>query len=161
MVSRTTFCTSTLPFDVTSPATNTMPVVVIDSTATRESGSCLRKSSRIASDIWSHTLSGCPPVTLSEVKSHLFTICKLTPTSLLELFFQFDEQDVIAPYHDLAIVCKHVGAVELFGVCQDQVHVRVDVVHPALVLYFALESYSNLPVNCTLQRRQGALWLLL
>src|SRR5690349_8322914 len=120
MVSRTIFCTSTLPFDVTSPATNTMPVVVIDSTATRESGSCLRKSSRTASEIWSHTLSGCPSVTLSEVNSHRFTICKMTPLS--EFFFQPDEEDVVAPDDDLAIVCKHVRAVELFGVCQYQVH---------------------------------------
>lgn len=66
---------------------------------------------------------------------------------MLELFFQFYEKDVVAPDDDLAIVCKHVGAVEFFGVSQDKVHVRVDIVHPALVLYFALEPHGNLAVD--------------
>src|SRR5690606_10169371 len=39
------------------------------STATRANGSCSRIASRIASEIWSQTLSGCPSVTDSEVNS--------------------------------------------------------------------------------------------
>ena len=49
---------SKLDFDVTSPATPTKSVVVIVSTATRESGSPLRYSSNIESEIISQTLSG-------------------------------------------------------------------------------------------------------
>ena len=46
--------------------------MVRHSTATRECGSCLRSSSRIASDIWSQILSGCPSVTLSLVMNVFF-----------------------------------------------------------------------------------------
>ena len=52
---------------VSSPMTATRPVVVAVSIATRASGSFVRTASRIASDIWSHSLSGCPSVTDSEV----------------------------------------------------------------------------------------------
>jgi hypothetical protein len=72
---------------------------------------------------------------------------------MLELFFQFDEEDIIAPYDDLAIICKHIRAVELFGICEDEVHVGVNVVHPALVLDLTFESHSDFSVNCTLQCR--------
>src|SRR3989338_9955774 len=40
------------------------------SQATRPVGSCLRTSSRTASEIWSHTLSGCPSVTDSDVNTN-------------------------------------------------------------------------------------------
>ena len=53
---------------VISPMTATSPVVVADSQATRAIGSCSRIASRMASEIWSHILSGCPSVTDSEVK---------------------------------------------------------------------------------------------
>ena len=52
-----------------SPITVTMPVVAKVSQATRASGSCARMASSTASLIWSQSLSGCPSVTDSEVKS--------------------------------------------------------------------------------------------
>jgi hypothetical protein len=48
-------------------------VVTMVSQATREWGSCARQASRMASEMESATLSGCPLVTHSEVKS-LFSI---------------------------------------------------------------------------------------
>ena len=54
---------------VISPITVTLPVVQKVSQATRASGSFFKISSSIASDIPSHTLSGCPSVTDSDVKS--------------------------------------------------------------------------------------------
>src|SRR5919204_1042143 len=66
--SRTRFTTSTYALVVISPATNTVPVVVAVSQATRESGSCFRHSSSIPSETWSHSLSGWPSVTDSLVK---------------------------------------------------------------------------------------------
>ncbi len=66
--SRTICGISTYASVVTSPATCTRPVVTIVSTATRDVGSCARSASRIASEIWSQTLSGCPSVTDSDVK---------------------------------------------------------------------------------------------
>src|SRR5450759_4096122 len=48
----------------------TMPVVVAVSHATRASGSSVRIASRIASEIWSHILSGCPSVTDSDVNRY-------------------------------------------------------------------------------------------
>ena len=50
-----------------SPATNTNPVVTVVSQATLACGSFSKSASNIASDIWSHILSGCPSVTDSEV----------------------------------------------------------------------------------------------
>src|SRR5205085_2634238 len=44
-------------------------VVVAASAATRLKGSCARMASSTASDTWSHSLSGWPSVTDSEVKS--------------------------------------------------------------------------------------------
>src|SRR5439155_22045182 len=52
-----------------SPSTSTRPVVAVTSQATWASGSCAMMSSRMASAIWSQTLSGCPSVTDSEVIS--------------------------------------------------------------------------------------------
>src|SRR3954468_19488685 len=53
-----------------SPRTSTRPAVVAVSHATRASGSSRMMASRIASEIWSHILSGCPSVTDSEVKRY-------------------------------------------------------------------------------------------
>ena len=50
---------------------NTIPVVVAASQATLALLSCLIISSNIASDIWSHILSGWPSVTDSDVKNLL------------------------------------------------------------------------------------------
>src|SRR5215831_2035675 len=50
----------------------TSPVQVRVSQATRLLGSSLRQASRIASEIWSAILSGCPSVTDSEVKRYRF-----------------------------------------------------------------------------------------
>src|SRR5438270_9047080 len=54
---------------VISPATSTRPVVVAASQATRAIGSWARIASRTPSEIWSHSLSGCPSVTDSAVKN--------------------------------------------------------------------------------------------
>ena len=64
---------STYAFVVISPVTSTKPVQHAVSHATLLMGSCLMHSSRIASEMASHTLSGCPSVTDSEVNS-LFSI---------------------------------------------------------------------------------------
>ena len=71
IVSRTTVGISTTAFVVISPATTTNPVVTIVSQATLLFGSCASIASRIASDIWSATLSGWPIVTDSLVKRYL------------------------------------------------------------------------------------------
>src|SRR5699024_10401043 len=42
--------------------------MAVTSQATWEWGSFSKRASKMASAIWSHTLSGCPAVTLSEVK---------------------------------------------------------------------------------------------
>src|SRR5512142_2937811 len=64
---RTMAGTSTHAFVVISPHTRIVPVVVAVSHATREFGSWRRHSSSIASEIWSHSLSGWPSVTDSLV----------------------------------------------------------------------------------------------
>jgi hypothetical protein len=53
---------------VISPATITSPVVTSVSQATLLWGSSAMTASRMASEIWSAILSGCPSVTDSEVK---------------------------------------------------------------------------------------------
>src|SRR5271154_4771834 len=50
----------------------TRPVAVKVSQATRLAGSSVRQASRIASEIWSAILSGCPSVTDSEVNKWRF-----------------------------------------------------------------------------------------
>src|SRR5215469_14813883 len=69
---RTTFWKSTYVFVVISPAITTRPVAVSVSQATRLYGSSARHASKMASEIWSAILSGCPSVTDSEVKSKRF-----------------------------------------------------------------------------------------
>ena len=59
---------TTETYVVISPATSAIPVVTNVSHATRERGSSASMWSRMASEIWSETLSGCPSVTDSEVK---------------------------------------------------------------------------------------------
>src|SRR5277367_336998 len=49
----------------------TRPVAVRVSAATRLNGSCARHASRMASEIWSAILSGCPSVTDSDVNKNL------------------------------------------------------------------------------------------
>ena len=56
---------------VASPAITARPAVTSVSQATRARGSRVRKVSRMASEIWSATLSGWPSVTDSEVKSRM------------------------------------------------------------------------------------------
>ena len=68
MTSRTVFWMSTYASDLTSPLTTARPVVTRVSQATLDSGSWLRNSSRMASEIWSATLSGWPSETDSDVK---------------------------------------------------------------------------------------------
>ena len=70
-VSLTIFFFSSYAFVVISPITNTTPVVVAVSQATLDMGSFSRSASSIASDIWSHILSGCPSVTDSDVNKLL------------------------------------------------------------------------------------------
>ena len=47
----------------------TSPVLINDSHATRLCGSCVSRASSTASEIWSQTLSGCPSLTDSDVKT--------------------------------------------------------------------------------------------
>jgi len=61
-------CGVVVALDEQSPDIMAMPVVTSVSQATRPSGSSARTASRIASEIWSAILSGCPSVTDSEVK---------------------------------------------------------------------------------------------
>src|SRR3989339_252179 len=80
---------STYPLVVISPATITRPRVTSVSQATRPRGSCLRTSSRMLSEIWSHSLSGCPSVTDSEVKRKSpFFNCTGSSLLLSQLLFK-------------------------------------------------------------------------
>src|SRR5512137_1276931 len=56
---------------VISPKSITKPVLVATSQATRLIGSCSKQASSTESAIWSHTLSGWPSVTDSEVNINL------------------------------------------------------------------------------------------
>ncbi len=56
------------PAEVISPATTTMLFFINVSHATLLFGSSFRYASKIASEIWSHTLSGWPSETDSDVK---------------------------------------------------------------------------------------------
>src|SRR5439155_18245052 len=67
-VCRTTACTSQYTSVVISPSTKTRPVVVATSMAARAPGSRAMTSSRTASATASHSMSGCPSVTDSDVK---------------------------------------------------------------------------------------------
>jgi hypothetical protein len=58
--------------ELTSPLTTVSPVVTSVSHATFDSGSLAKKASRIASEIWSATLSGWPSDTDSEVKNKTY-----------------------------------------------------------------------------------------
>src|SRR5712691_7358661 len=77
MVLRTTAGISTQADVVISPATSTRPVVVAVSQATRATESCARIASSTPSEIWSHSLSGCPSVTDSLVKKDFGFFIKL------------------------------------------------------------------------------------
>src|SRR5262245_20855512 len=70
------------PWLVISPATTTIPVLMSASQATRLSGSCARSESRIASEIWSHTLSGWPSLTDSELNTKSLSIAAKPPADL-------------------------------------------------------------------------------
>ena len=72
-VSLTIFGISTYALVVISPITNTIPVVVAVSQATRLIGSFSISASKIASEMASHILSGWPSVTDSDV-NNLFSI---------------------------------------------------------------------------------------
>src|SRR3954469_21792877 len=69
-VSRTTCWKSTYVCVEISPRTMTRPVVVAVSHATRADVSSRMIASRIASEIWSHILSGWPSVTDSDVNRY-------------------------------------------------------------------------------------------
>ena len=60
---------STFAVVVTSPAIRIRPVLTTVSQATWAVLSCFRIASRIASEIWSQILSGCPSETDSEVNN--------------------------------------------------------------------------------------------
>src|SRR6266481_100647 len=68
---------------VISPATSTSPVVVAVSQATRAIGSCAKIASSTLSEIWSHSLSGCPSVTDSLVTNAFGFFIKLLIINLL------------------------------------------------------------------------------
>ena len=69
MVFLAIFAISTYAFVVISPTTNAIPVATVVSAATLEYGSCSSNASKIASEIWSAILSGCPSVTDSDVNN--------------------------------------------------------------------------------------------
>src|SRR5258705_5249064 len=69
-VSRTTDWKSTYVVVEISPRTTTRPVVVAVSQATRAFGSSRMIAPRMASETWSHILSGWPSVTDSEVNRY-------------------------------------------------------------------------------------------
>src|ERR1700733_3243804 len=75
---------STYALVVISPAMTTRPVAVKVSHATRLKGSCARQASRIASEIWSAVLSGCPSVTDSDVNRNLSCCGKKLPPVFFE-----------------------------------------------------------------------------
>src|SRR6266581_7830520 len=83
MVLRTTAGISIHAEVVISPAINTRPVVVAVSQATRAIGSCTKIASSTPSEIWSHSLSGCPSVTDSLVKNDFGLFMKLLKVGLL------------------------------------------------------------------------------
>ena len=63
-----------------------LPVVVAVSQATRLMGSCAKRASRIASEMASHILSGCPSVTDSDVNNLLSMFSSLDNACLYFLF---------------------------------------------------------------------------
>ena len=67
----TKFSISSFAVVVICPATIILFPVAKVSTATLEFESCFKHSSKIVSEIKSHNLSGCPSVTLSDVKYFL------------------------------------------------------------------------------------------
>src|SRR2546421_11023334 len=83
MVLRTTAGISTQEDVVISPATSTRPVVVAVSHAIRATVSCARIASSTPSEIWSHSLLGCPSVTDSLVKNDFGIFMKLLKVGLL------------------------------------------------------------------------------
>ena len=89
-VSRTIFWISTYAFVEISPMTITIPVVVQVSHATRLIGSCSNSASKIASEIWSQTLSGCPSVTDSDVNNTLSILLSFLKIYLL--FVKYHEK---------------------------------------------------------------------
>src|SRR5699024_3285484 len=76
----------------------TRPVDTQVSQATRASGSWARISSRMASEIWSQILSGCPSVTDSDVKRCLAIDVYASTMQTVEKFLkQKDTQNPKAP----------------------------------------------------------------
>src|SRR5258708_6297141 len=68
----------------------TRPVQVRVSQATRLAGSSRRQASRMASEIWSAILSGCPSVTDSEVNRKRFVAGKLvSPQGISSLYVRY------------------------------------------------------------------------
>src|SRR5467141_3141527 len=68
MVSRIVRWMSRSACVVTSPMTTQRPLVIAVSHATRAWASCMSMPSSTESETWSHTLSGCPSVTDSDVR---------------------------------------------------------------------------------------------
>src|SRR6266571_2706825 len=91
IVLRTTAAMSIQAEVVISPATSTKPVVVAVSQATRAIGSCAKIASSTASEIWSHSLSGCPSVTDSLVKNAFGLFMKLL--TVVSLFYHIKRGD--------------------------------------------------------------------
>ena len=72
--------------------TKIAPVLAVVSQATRAMGSRLIMESRMASEIWSQSLSGCPSVTDSEVKS----LCAIKKcSSLVKTASAADGYDIV------------------------------------------------------------------
>src|ERR1700741_5200372 len=84
ITSRAMFGALNTDFVVISPPTMQRPVETNVSHATRDIGSSFKQASRMASEIWSDILSGCPSVTDSDVK-----IC-LNPSAATDYRFPLD-----------------------------------------------------------------------
>src|SRR5689334_14414622 len=103
MVSRAILGVSIQAVVVISPMTRINPVVVAVSQATRASGSFARIASSTASDIWSHSLSGCPSVTDSDVRKdwgediNVDWCCGFFSISILLLLFPVYEHKIAIP----------------------------------------------------------------
>src|SRR5215467_7481222 len=90
--------------EVISPATTTIPVLARVSQATRLCGSLAISASRMASEIWSHILSGCPSDTDSEVKKKSFKAMKsLRGERGQKLMLVADQRSTINPEEPLLV----------------------------------------------------------
>src|SRR5205823_11166996 len=124
IVLRTTAGISTQAEVVISPATSTRPVVVALSQATRATGSCAKIASSTPSEIWSHSLSGCPSVTDSLVKNAFGFFMKLLKVGLLpslRIFIRVSTHSSVGglqarqrSYESIRVLCTRLPRIQVF-----------------------------------------------